>query len=57
MIRAAIVIAAALLAGACGELPQDGPKPFVPAAERSNAAPLAQRAATQDENQAIRKQR
>lgn len=57
MMRAAMMFAVVLLAGACGELPQDGPKPFVPAAERANAAQLEERAATQDENQAIRKQR
>ena len=57
MMRATAMIAVAWLACACGELPQDGPKPFVSAAERANAPALEQRAATQDENQAIRKQR
>lgn len=62
MRRAIVLAAAALLASACGELPQDGPKPFVPQAERGAAgvsgAPLSQRAAgTQDENQVINRKR
>ena len=48
-----ILVAATLAAGlaACGEIPQDGPKPFVEAngQEAAHTEALAERARTQDD--------
>ena len=53
------ILAAAVILAACGELPQDGPKPFVkdgtyggaeaPADARTRGQALAERASFQDE--------
>ena len=48
--RILIAALAGLAMAACGELPQDGPKPFVAAKEfKTDGAALAERTAHQDE--------
>ena len=54
--RALAAIAMAFGLAACGELPQDGPKPFVEAKARAplDGNALAERTATQDDYRRIK---
>jgi hypothetical protein len=54
--RTLAVVAIAMGLAACGEIPQDGPKPFVEAngQKAAHAQALAERTATQDDYQRIK---